>query len=301
LAEGFDDVTLQLNSPGGALLEGIALGEAIREARIITRVARGDECFSACALAFLGGTRRYATGTGPGRQIEFGAMLGFHGFQIESPTIRLENETLRTSRVLTALILEYASRMGGIDLGWLARSLSVPPDRLQIVRRPSDLVALGVTLEGLPRAIPANWHHNACQWVVADMVPILDRWGNRVGSEASVVPTVRALRDVIVGGRFPSGPIAAFAATLPDDQAIGLALGSDFDLAGWRPILDARIVRLERGAGFYFDQCVVIRSSSRLAVILIDNIADRIYHRYFSEFSSVSFQLAMRNREAPLW
>jgi hypothetical protein len=75
LAEGFDDVTVQLNSPGGALLEGIALGVAIREARIITRVARGDECSSACALAFLGGTRRYATAIGPSRQIEFGAML----------------------------------------------------------------------------------------------------------------------------------------------------------------------------------------------------------------------------------
>jgi hypothetical protein len=301
LAEGFDDVTVQLNSPGGALLEGIALGVAIQEARIITRVARGDECSSACALAFLGGTRRYATAIGPSRQIEFGAMLGFHGFRMATSTIRLENDTISTSRVLTALILEYASRMGGIDLGWLARSLNVPPDRLQIVRRPSDIAALGITLEGLPRTIPEAWHHNACRWVVAGLVPILDGWGNRVGSGAAVLPTVRALRDVIVGGRFPSGPIAEFAATLPDDQAIDLALGSSFNLAMRRPILDARIVPLERGAGFYFDRCVAIRSNSIISILLIDDIGNRIYRQDFSESTRVSFQLAMRDREAPLW
>jgi hypothetical protein len=57
-------VAIGLSSPGGNLFEGMALGEAIRRARFNAVVSRGPTCASACALAFLGGTARYATGTG---------------------------------------------------------------------------------------------------------------------------------------------------------------------------------------------------------------------------------------------
>jgi hypothetical protein len=53
LESGFDDFTVRLNSPGGLLLEGIKIGNVIRDAELETLVSRGDECASACALAFL--------------------------------------------------------------------------------------------------------------------------------------------------------------------------------------------------------------------------------------------------------
>ena len=72
-----DSETIKLSSPGGNLFEGMALGEAIRRARFNAVVGSGTTCASACALAFLGGTARYATGTGPGRTLEFGGWLAF--------------------------------------------------------------------------------------------------------------------------------------------------------------------------------------------------------------------------------
>src|SRR5580704_8318957 len=61
---------LFLHSPGGSLLGGIALGRAIREHALQTDVgqfsvgktttgARPGYCYSACALAFLGGEYRF--------------------------------------------------------------------------------------------------------------------------------------------------------------------------------------------------------------------------------------------------
>jgi hypothetical protein len=64
---------------------------------------------------------------------------------------------------------------------------------------------------------------------------------------------------------------------------------------------EPRIVPLERGAGFYFDRCVAIRSNSIMSILLIDNIGNTFYRQDFSESTRVSFQLAMRDREAPLW
>jgi hypothetical protein len=150
LANGFDDYVVRLNSPGGLTLEGMEVGRVIRDASLETLVARGDVCASACALAFLGGTRRYVTGTGVGRRLEFGAMLGFHGFRTADDSVQVENETLNVSRVLTGLIFEYASDMRSIDLGWLAKTLNVPPEQLFTVKRPADIAALSIFLEGIP-------------------------------------------------------------------------------------------------------------------------------------------------------
>jgi hypothetical protein len=109
--------TIKLSSPGGNLFEGMALGQAIRRARFNAVVGRGTTCASACALAFLGGTARYATGTGSGRTLEFGGWLGFHGFRFSNDKLVLLNESVETSRIVTALILEYAQRMAGVDVG----------------------------------------------------------------------------------------------------------------------------------------------------------------------------------------
>ena len=227
LADGFDDYVVRLNSPGGLVLEGMEVGRVIRDARLETLIVRGDICASACALAFLGGTRQYATGNGVGRRLEFGAMLGFHGFRSATDAVRVENETLSVSRVLTALILEYAAQMRGVDLGWLANTLNAPPEKLFSVRRPVDIAALSMFLEGIPNAVPQNWYVNACRLVVNDEVPSLDSAEARVLPRSEPIPTIKVLRGAIVSGRYETGPIAAMMATLSDSDAIDLALGAD--------------------------------------------------------------------------
>jgi hypothetical protein len=271
-----DSDTIRLSSPGGDLFAGMALGEAIRKERFGAVVAKDTTCASACALAFLGGTARYATGTGPGRILEFGGWLGFHGFSFSQDKLALLNESLETSRVVTALILQYAEQMKGVDIGWLSRALSVPPGNLVFAKRPRDIVALSITLRDIPNKVPDNWFLNACRKVVNKNVPPIDDFGSyaegRVTRESHVIKTIRLLREQLVSARYGSGPIASALYALSDAEALDAILDEPFYLDQMKPILEARSVKLVRGAGFYFDKCVVIPMKW---VIGFDPIASR--------------------------
>jgi hypothetical protein len=87
---------VRLNSPGGSLAGGIALGELFRSRGISTEVGSSAPidprvaerspgvCASACAYAFLGGVER---------SLDEGAKLGFHRFYqenaLERPSVKL--------------------------------------------------------------------------------------------------------------------------------------------------------------------------------------------------------------------
>ena len=60
-------------SPGGNLIAGIEIGTQIRLRNYMTLVPSGVQCASACALAWLGGTKRLM---GPG------ARIGFHAASV---------------------------------------------------------------------------------------------------------------------------------------------------------------------------------------------------------------------------
>jgi hypothetical protein len=62
-------VGVAFRSEGGSLVAGIRIGGLIREKKYTTIVPDGAACASACALAWLGGTRRY---------MGQGASVGFH-------------------------------------------------------------------------------------------------------------------------------------------------------------------------------------------------------------------------------
>jgi hypothetical protein len=51
--------TVEFSSKGGGLLAGIRIGALIRAKKFTTVVPDGAQCASACALAWLGGTRRF--------------------------------------------------------------------------------------------------------------------------------------------------------------------------------------------------------------------------------------------------
>ena len=66
--------TVAFRSKGGRLLAGIRIGTLIRTKKFATVVPDGAECASACALAWLGGTRRLL-----GKD----SMVGFHSAYIQ--------------------------------------------------------------------------------------------------------------------------------------------------------------------------------------------------------------------------
>ena len=67
-----------LDSPGGRVDQGEALGRFFYDAKIPTLVLAGSLCASACTYAFLGG--RDPTTGNPLRILASGAKLGFHNF-----------------------------------------------------------------------------------------------------------------------------------------------------------------------------------------------------------------------------
>lgn len=112
--EGFRYEVL-LDSPGGSLIGGLELGWKIRSLDFATRVQRYDasedliypgECFSACALAFLGGERR---------TIDEDAAIGFHqfsgGLAIGDPQ-KAFNQAQSDAQILSTLVLKHIMEMG---------------------------------------------------------------------------------------------------------------------------------------------------------------------------------------------
>ena len=61
--------TVVFDSPGGNLLAGLTIGQTIRARGYATLVADGALCASACAIAWLGGVKRF---------LASGGRLGFH-------------------------------------------------------------------------------------------------------------------------------------------------------------------------------------------------------------------------------
>ena len=132
-------IRIHLNSPGGNLVGGIRLGEAIREMRLNTAVSTsltkevwtdginladsGDDpdsqCSSACVFAFVGGVTRYVSKQTPPDEVGFRDLgrLGVHQFydqaaltDVEAP-IRTGHDAI-VDQLLVARLLRHLYRMG---------------------------------------------------------------------------------------------------------------------------------------------------------------------------------------------
>lgn len=100
--------TIYLNSPGGSLVGGIQLGRIIRGAGLFTHVgverardfmSAPGECFSACALAFLGGEFRW---------IGDASKYGVHRFSSEMKTDRDSD----IAQMMSSIVVNYIGEMG---------------------------------------------------------------------------------------------------------------------------------------------------------------------------------------------
>jgi hypothetical protein len=233
------NVTLSLDSSSGDLLEGISLGEAIRKAKIATLVASGRACHAACALAFLGGTFPGATGDGVSRQLEPGAQLGLDGFALGADDAKLVSDKTEQARVADAIVLDYASRMGRIDVGFVVRLLNAPPAQDRLARTPEAIRALGVELAGSPLKLPQGWSLYACQNAIrGDLNPLYPG-----DAEERVDPTAVAMKDVadfraqLLDDKYPADdngalPLRNVISPLPAAEAIDLLSGQAMGIDG---------------------------------------------------------------------
>jgi hypothetical protein len=130
-------VAVILDSPGGNLLEGLKLGTYFHKAAIATFVrGEGGICFSACALAFLGG-RDAATGK-PFRVKMSGGKLGFHQFAranldpFKIYTVDDFNHEIEMAQRIALAVVRYLKSIGE-DLGKLQLMLRAPATSMNII------------------------------------------------------------------------------------------------------------------------------------------------------------------------
>lgn len=98
---------IEFNSEGGFITEGVAMARTIRSRDITTWVV--GECSSACTMAYLGGSRRYALP---------GSKLGFHSASVGS----LDGADLPTMNAE----LTDSYHEAGVHAVFIERALSTP-------------------------------------------------------------------------------------------------------------------------------------------------------------------------------
>lgn len=127
-------VLVVFSSPGGNLLAGLRIGQFIRLHEFATLVPDGQHCASACALAWLGGTRRF---------MEPNALIGFH-----AAYIRDDRGRARESGQGNALVGAYLSRLGLSDEAILYIERARPDDITWLTE--GDAHTYGISLVTLP-------------------------------------------------------------------------------------------------------------------------------------------------------
>jgi hypothetical protein len=130
--------TVVLNSPGGLLLEGMALGRLIRELGYSTSVVRGGVCHSACVFALLGGVYRFAAPQ---------SSIGVHRFSSTSAAVDAD-----TVQVVSASVVNYIRQMGA-DVDLFERMTRKGSGEL-LVLSAKELRRLGVVNDG---RLGAQW------------------------------------------------------------------------------------------------------------------------------------------------
>jgi hypothetical protein len=125
-----DGATVILNSPGGSPIEGIKLGDAIRQLRYRTDVGAEDPtpmtvaqglCLSACIYPYLGGEYRY---------LKEGSVIGIHRFRFSKDFGG--DITSEISQQLSGEIVSFIARSRA-DPRLFAVMSHTPPDDVQVL------------------------------------------------------------------------------------------------------------------------------------------------------------------------
>jgi hypothetical protein len=223
--------TLELAGKGGDLLEGIRIGNLLREYDIATVVRDGDVCLSACALIFLGGTATHAWPAAlPSRSLEIGGQLGFHNFTLNTGALQNDARATRgdaTTRAFSlarqgaALMMRYALDMG-VEPDFFATLIGQPPEAWTWIETAGQFLSLGITPQGPlpPPASLAEQAANLCNHATGWQVGVRHSQARpvarvaTVAAQATASPAPQAALTLRGSATAPkAGPAAAVAPT----------------------------------------------------------------------------------------
>ena len=123
-----------LNSPGGSVQDALAMGRALRDLGVATRMTASDICLSACP---------YLLAAGQTRSVEDGALVGVHqhyfGENTALPAFMAVSDIQRGQ----GEVMEYLSDMG-IDPLIMRPALATPPDEIYLLT-PEEMQSFRLT------------------------------------------------------------------------------------------------------------------------------------------------------------
>ncbi|MDN4986573.1 ATP-dependent Clp protease proteolytic subunit [Bradyrhizobium sp. WYCCWR 13022] len=130
---------VRLNSPGGNLLEGLKLADAVRFAKVATNVAANATCASACFLVYAAGSTKFAN---------YNAQVGVHGASDK------QGEETVASGAATVSMARAAKDLG-VPAAIIGRMVVTPPSEM-VWLTPQDLQSMGTTMVGKPSQTPIS-------------------------------------------------------------------------------------------------------------------------------------------------
>jgi len=137
VAQRYSKGSVYLESRGGDLVTGIAIGESIRLKGFITSLPPGTTCASSCALAWLGGSRRFLSPT---------SRLGFHA------AYRMDGTTARETGIGNAVVGAYLTRIG-LPISAVIYITKASPDAITWLT-PADAQKVGIEFSFIEDAFP---------------------------------------------------------------------------------------------------------------------------------------------------
>lgn len=118
--------TIVLDSPGGSVVDALAIGSLIHEKGLATKVAAGSLCASSCPIIFASGAARIASNE---------AAIGVHQIYAAAlssdpqSALRVAGTAMSDAQSTTATIIGHLTETGVDPALWL-HALETPPDRL---------------------------------------------------------------------------------------------------------------------------------------------------------------------------
>ena len=134
--------TVVLDSPGGSVVDALAIGSLIHERGLATKVAAGSLCASSCPIVFASGAQRIASPD---------AAIGVHQIYAAALSgdpqnaLRVAGTAMSDAQTTTAEIMSHLATTGVDPALWL-HALETPPDRLYYFS-PEEMTRLRLVTE----------------------------------------------------------------------------------------------------------------------------------------------------------
>lgn len=134
--------TVVLDSPGGSVVDALAIGSLIHEAGLDTKVSAGSLCASSCPIVLASGAERLASPD---------AAIGVHQIYAAAlsadpqSALRVAGTAMSDAQSTTARILAHLTQTGVDPALWL-HALETPPERLYYFT-PEEMTRLRLVTE----------------------------------------------------------------------------------------------------------------------------------------------------------